>query len=41
MGSNQWRTEGGGWGVQTLPKIPKALQNRAKLKPSVKTVKNC
>ena len=38
----QWRTEGGVWGVQTTPpKIPKALQNRAKLNPIVKTVKNC
>ena len=36
---DQWRTEGG-WGVQTLPpEIPKALQNRAKLNPIVKTVK--
>ena len=34
----QWRTEGG-WCVQTLPpEIPKALQNRAKLTPIVKTV---
>ena len=33
---------GGGWGVQTPPpEIPKALQNRAKLNPIVKTVKNC
>ena len=35
---------GGGWGVQLLPppkKIPKALQNRAKLNPIVKTAKNC
>ena len=32
----------GGWGVQTpLPEIPKALQNRAKLNPIVKNVKNC
>jgi len=31
----------GGWGVQTPPEIPKALQNRAKLNPIVKTVKNC
>ena len=33
---------GGGWDVQ-IPssKIPKALQNRAKLNPIVKTVKNC
>jgi len=39
---NQWRTEGG-WGVQTPlpPEIPKAIQNRAKLNPIVKTVKNC
>jgi len=38
----QWRTEGGGGGCQTRPppEIPKALQNRAKLKPIVKTVKN-
>jgi len=30
-------------GVQTLPppEIPKALQNRAKLNPILKTVKNC
>jgi len=35
---NQWRTEGGLWGP---PEIPKAIQNRAKLKPIVKTVKNC
>jgi len=34
----QWRTEGGGgWGVQ-LPEIPKVLQNRAKLNPTMKTV---
>ena len=32
---------GGVWGVQTPTKIPKALQNRAKLNPIVKTVKNC
>ena len=38
----QWRTVGGGWGVQPPhPEIPKALQNRAKLNPIVKTVKNC
>ena len=31
---------GGVWGVQTPPpEIPKALQNRAKLNPIVKTVK--
>jgi hypothetical protein len=42
-GFTQWCTEGGG-GFQTSPtpkkKIPKALQNRAKLNPIVKTVKN-
>ena len=31
----------GGWGVEIPPEIPKALQNRAKLNPTVKTVKNC
>ena len=34
----------GGWGVQPTPpnpEIAKALQNRAKLNPIVKTVKNC
>jgi len=32
----------GVWGVQTPPpEIPEALQNRAKLNPIVKTVKNC
>ena len=31
----------GVWGVQPPPEIPKALQNRAKLAPIVKTVKNC
>ena len=33
----------GVWGVQIppAPEIPKALQNRAKLTPIVKTVKNC
>jgi len=31
----------GGWGVQTPAEIPKTLQNRAKLNPIVKTVKNC
>ena len=30
----------GGWGFKP-PEIPKALQNRAKLNPIVKTVKNC
>jgi len=28
------------WGVQTPPEIPKALQNRPKLNPILKTVKN-
>jgi len=33
---------GGVWGVQPPPpEIPKALQNRAKHNPTVKTVKNC
>ena len=36
----QWRTEGRG-GCSNPPEIPKALQNRAKLNPIVKTVKNC
>ena len=36
----QWRTEGG-LGGSNQPEIPKALQNRAKLNPIVKTVKNC
>jgi hypothetical protein len=31
----------GGRGFQIPPEIPKALQNRAKLNPIVKTVKNC
>ena len=31
--------QGGAWGVQTPPEIPKALQIRAKLNPTVKTVK--
>ena len=35
----QWRTEGGG--CVEPPEISKALQNRAKLSPIVKTVKNC
>jgi hypothetical protein len=34
----QWRTEGV-WGIQTPPEIPKGLQNRAKLNPILKTVK--
>ena len=34
----QWRTGGGGLGFQPpIPEIPKALQNRAKLNPIVKT----
>jgi len=33
----QWRTGGGGLNP---PEFPKALQNRAKLNPIVKTVKN-
>jgi hypothetical protein len=34
--------EGGGFGVfKPPPDIPKALQNRAKLNPIVKAVKNC
>ena len=38
----QWRTERGGGGLNSPhPKIPKALQNRAKLNQTVKTVKNC
>jgi len=32
---------GGLGGSNPLPEIPKALQNRAKLNPIVKTVKNC
>ena len=36
----QWRTEGGGL-KPPRPEIPKALQNRTKLNPIVKTVKNC
>ena len=35
----QWPTGGGGLGGSTAPEIPKALQNRAKLNPIVKTVK--
>jgi len=43
----QWRTEWGwGFGVFNLSpppkkKIPKALQNRAKINPIVETVKTC
>jgi len=36
VSSEQWRTVGGCSGVQPLPpKIPKALQNRAKLNPKL------
>ena len=31
----------GVWGFQSPREIPKAFQNRAKLNPIVKTVKNC
>jgi len=42
MTSNrQWHAGRGVWGVKTPPEIPKAFQNRAKLNPIVKTVKNC
>ena len=42
IGTDQWRTEGGFGGFNPPPpEIPKALQNRAKLNPIVKTVKNC
>ena len=39
----QWRTEGGGLGCSnpTPTEILMALQNRAKLNPIAKTVKNC
>ena len=37
----QWRTEEGGVKTPPPPEIPKALQNRAKLNPIVKIVKNC
>jgi len=37
---NQWRT-GRGSNPPNPHEIPKALQNRAKLNPIVKTVKNC
>jgi len=32
---------GGVWGVKPPPKITKVLQNRAKINPIVKNVKNC
>ena len=35
----QWRTEGGGMVQPPRPEIPKAIQNRAKTNPIVKTVK--
>ena len=44
IGSCQWRTEGGDFGGfkhPPPPEISKAYQNRAKLKPIVKNVKNC
>jgi len=37
----QWRTEGGLRCSTPPPEVPKALQNRVKLNPIVKTVKNC
>jgi len=38
----QWRTEGDFGGFKPPPpEIPKTPQNRAKLNPIVKTVKNC
>ena len=37
---NQWRTEGGFGVFNPPPEIPKALQNRTKFNPIVKTVKN-
>ena len=39
-GGRQWRTEGGVGVEPPPPEIPKALENRAKLNPIVKTVKN-
>jgi len=35
------RGGGGGLGCSNSPEIPKGLENRAKLAPIVKTVKNC
>ena len=42
MDASSGVTRGGIWGVQTPPRveIPKALQNRSKPNPTVKTVKN-
>ena len=37
----QLRTEGGLGVFTPPPPIPKALQNRAKISPIVKSVKNC
>ena len=37
----QWRTEGGSGGLTPPAEILKAFQNRVKLNPFVKTVKNC
>ena len=37
----QWRTKGGGVFKPPPPEIPKALQNRAKFNPIVKTVQTC
>ena len=40
LSENQWRTEREGWGFKPPPpEFPKALQNRAKFKPIVQTVK--
>jgi len=39
--SEQWLPVGGLGGLKLPPEIPKVLQNRAKLNPIVKTVKNC
>ena len=39
MAFDQWRTEGGFWGVQTPPRNSEGpLKNHAKLNPTVKTV---
>jgi len=38
--NKQWRTERGIWGGSNpSPEIPKALQNRVKLNPIVKSIK--